>query len=953
MGVLGSRRLGCPGSQIRLSDPLPFTSSSLQCFASTSQLQPQFHQGSSFVRCGVRTVGQGGHRERASFPRVLQSPLCYSQSHRGLATCNRPLHPQRLGGRLQFSYGDCPVGSPVSPSGGLDGVLGSPGRLPPGSCTPGFSPLPEVLRRGCGVSVYDPVLRPVVRSSSVHPRHGSYIFHHASPRFSPSTLSRQLAGPGLHLPGPGACEGLPPVAMSSPRGHDQSLEELFGSDSDLRLSRDDSRDFSFEGFPDPQTGPKALPSSPSVLLGPSSTCVGLEESPRHDVLHVCHSSGFASPDAISSTPSTCRWSYPPGQSACFLGRHLPQGSSVVVRRLPSSRRLLSGRPPPRSLSILRCFRSRLGCSSRRPPSVRLVVSPLLEIFYQSTRAPGYSLCHPWLPASPSGSDGSGLLRQFYSSGIPPQTRGYSFLVSQRGGSGSSPLRRSVGSPSPTVHSRSSQCPGGFSQPSVPGPRFGMDLMSSGLHRLASPVACHDRPVRDSYDPLPSSVLFSNVRSDVGGHGCDVTVLGRPTGVCLSPVRPSSSSPGEGSGVPEPGANVGSSVLASTPLVPGPSGAAGRHSSLPAQTERSSQTAPFPSLPPAAVHASVGCVSYLRRSARQAGFSNAVASQLTHCCRRSTRVNYQAKWVVYRSWCHRQGHSVSRPTVAKVADFLMFFRSTLSLSYSSIASYRSMLSGVFRFILPELSSHFVLHELLRSFRLERSLPSSRLPPWDLQVVLRFLHGPPFEPLASSSLRDLTQKVLFLVSLATARRVGELQAVARDVSLSGSDAFLSYLPEFCAKTESAVNQLPRSFCVRSLNSSVGDLPDELVLCPVRALRAYLARTSSILPRPRTLFVSPRSTARSLSKNALSFFLRDIISRAYSFSSTTSAPSSSRAHSVRGVATSWAFARNASLSSVLAAASWSSSTVFTSFYLSDVQFSSSQGFSLGPVVAAGSVV
>ena len=428
------------------------------------------------------------------------------------------------------------------------------------------------------------------------------------------------------------------------------------------------------------------------------------------------------------------------------------------------------------------------------------------------------------------------------------------------------------------------------------------------------------------------VYFSPMFDPMSRHRCDVTILGRSAGVCLS------------------------SVLASTPVVPGPSGASVGNSSIPSQTERSSQTAPFPSLPPAAVHATVNCVSYLKRSARQSGFSNAVASQLTRCRRRSTCVNYQAKWVVYRSWCHRQGHSVSRPTVAKVADFLLFLRSTLSLSYSSIASYRSMLSGVFRFILPELSSHFVLHDLLRSFRLERSLPSSRIPPWDLKVVLRFLRGPPFEPLASSSLRDLTQKVLLLVSLATARRVGELQAVARDVSFSGSDAFLSYLPEFRAKTESAVNPLPRSFCVRSLNSFVGNLPDELLLCPVRALRAYLDRTSSVLPRPRTLFVSPHSTARSLSKNALSFFIRDIISRAYSSSSSSSAasaPSSARAHSVCGIATSWAFAHNASLSSVLAAASWSSSTVFTSFYLSDVQFSSSQGFSLGPVVAAGSVV
>ena len=201
----------------------------------------------------------------------------------------------------------------------------------------------------------------------------------------------------------------------------------------------------------------------------------------------------------------------------------------------------------------------------------------------------------------------------------------------------------------------------------------------------------------------------------------------------------------------------------------------------------------------------------------------------------------------------------------------------------------MLSGVFRFILPELSSHFVLHVLLRSFRLERRLPSSRVPPWDLLLVLRFLRGPPFEPLSSCSLRDLTQKVLFLVSLATARRVGELQAVSRDVYFSGSDLYLSYLPEFRAKMESSANPLPRFFCVRSLSDILGDLPDELLLCPVRALQVYISRVSSLSPRPRTLFVSPRSPSRSLSKNALSFFLRYVISRAYS-SSSSSLPSSS---------------------------------------------------------------
>ena len=323
-----------------------------------------------------------------------------------------------------------------------------------------------------------------------------------------------------------------------------------------------------------------------------------------------------------------------------------------------------------------------------------------------------------------------------------------------------------------------------------------------------------------------------------------------------------------------GVDVDRPVLAATSLVPEPSRASGGDSLLPATTEGSSHTAPLPSLSPEPPRASADCLAYLQRSARHSGFSSAVARQLTLCRRRSTRLNYQANFAVSRAWCHRHGHSVSRPSVAKVADFLLYLHRSLSLSYSSIASYRSMLSGVFRFILPELSSHFVLHDLLCSFRLERPLPSSRVPSWDLLLVLRFLRGPPFEPLSSCSLRDLTQKVLFLVSLATARQVGELQAVSRDVSFSGSDIYLSYLPEFRAKTESSANSLPRSFCVHSLSDFVGDLPDELLLCPVRALRLYLSRISSISPHPRTLFVSPRSPSLSLSKNALSFFLRDVI-------------------------------------------------------------------------------
>ena len=129
------------------------------------------------------------------------------------------------------------------------------------------------------------------------------------------------------------------------------------------------------------------------------------------------------------------------------------------------------------------------------------------------------------------------------------------------------------------------------------------------------------------------------------------------------------------------------------------------------------------------------------------------------------------------------------------------------------------------------------------------------------------------------------MLFLVALATARRVGELHAVSSSVSFLSGNIFLSYLPEFRAKSEFAANPLPRYFRVSSLHDFVGDLPDELLLCRVRVLQIYLNRTSSLSPRPRSLFVSPRSPTRPLSKNALSFFLFSVILQSLPSSSSSS--------------------------------------------------------------------
>ena len=59
--------------------------------------------------------------------------------------------------------------------------------------------------------------------------------------------------------------------------------------------------------------------------------------------------------------------------------------------------------------------------------------------------------------------------------------------------------------------------------------------------------------------------------------------------------------------------------------------------------------------------------------------------------------------------------------------------------------------------------------------------------------------------------------------------------------------------------------------------------------------------------------------------------------------------RAHDVRSVSISVAFHRNWSVSTVLDSATWCSSTVFSSFYLRDLQHEYDGILSLGPFVAA----
>ena len=501
---------------------------------------------------------------------------------------------------------------------------------------------------------------------------------------------------------------------------------------------------------------------------------------------------------------------------------------------------------------------------------------------------------------------------------------------------------------PPVHPGFSQHESRSPQSAQPRDRVRVDTTPGGGPGPSSPVAGYHRPVRDLADDKAPSVLCPSVGTQGNGSGCIPPTLGQPPGVCL----PSNSHHKESSSQTESLSPLRSHpdrpLLASKGMVSRSSGTSIRHSNRTTQTSRSAATIAFPSVSRKSPNASADCVATLKRFARQAGFSEAVAGQLALCRRTSTRLNYQARWGKFRKWCKDFHHRSSEPTIPKVAEFLTFLFKTEKASVSTIKGYRSMLSSVFKFCLPEISTSPILKDLTRSFEISAPRPVHRSPSWDLDKVLEYLSGPPFEPLADASFRNKTRKALFLVAMATAKRVRELQALSFSVSRRGDDLVLHYDPFFLAKTESVSNPLPRSVIVQSLVDFVGDLP-ERVLCPVRAVR-YLRRAArSVEFTPSRLFVSPSDPRRSMSKNAMSFFLRQLITESGAVSSSVPP----RAHDIRGIATSLNYYSNLSLSAIKEAATWKSNRVFATRYLKDMSATRSGLKDRGPLIAAGSAV
>ena len=333
-------------------------------------------------------------------------------------------------------------------------------------------------------------------------------------------------------------------------------------------------------------------------------------------------------------------------------------------------------------------------------------------------------------------------------------------------------------------------------------------------------------------------------------------------------------------------------------------------------------------------------------------------------RPSTQSVYASHWRIWFSWCLRHQVNPTSPSEIDIVNHLAQLATTLSPS--ALRVRRSAILTTLRQLCCTVpSTSTLVNHLIKGAAALRVRVPRHIPRWDIFLVLAFLReSARFEPLSQASLRDLTAKTFFLVTLATARRVSEVHALSglmSDVSfLPDGSVHLVFLPEFLAKNQGAGDPSP-VIRIPALGHLVcADDPDRLN-CPVRALKTYRAKTQrSRSQGQRRLFLSVNQDYKQdLRKPAMARWVANLVKDAYKWADQHDSGShlpllNPRPHELRAWSASLALAVGSSMPSILRAAYWRREDIFINCYLRDGARALSDGTKgVSTVVAAQQVL
>ncbi len=228
-----------------------------------------------------------------------------------------------------------------------------------------------------------------------------------------------------------------------------------------------------------------------------------------------------------------------------------------------------------------------------------------------------------------------------------------------------------------------------------------------------------------------------------------------------------------------------------------------------------------------------------------GLSTEVVETILQSRDPSMRKLYALKWRLFTSWCReRQLNPVNCP-IGTVLEFLQA-RLSAGLTHSTLKVYVAAISAYHASLGQSVGRNPLVTRFLRGALRLRPPVRSRVPPWDLAVVLEALCRHPFEPIEEISDRHLTLKTTFLLAISSPKRVGDLQALSvapthLDFAPGMAKAFVYPRTGYVPKVPSSAPQpiVLQAFCPPPFRKP--EQQKHNCMCPVRALDAYVHRAA----------------------------------------------------------------------------------------------------------------
>ncbi|XP_071991361.1 uncharacterized protein [Engystomops pustulosus] len=434
---------------------------------------------------------------------------------------------------------------------------------------------------------------------------------------------------------------------------------------------------------------------------------------------------------------------------------------------------------------------------------------------------------------------------------------------------------------------------------LPGANIFVGLSSSGL-------------VRNKGEYQMPALFFSGKRGEQGTAGRLLSLLGHSTSLRLPPNSPDRQGPEENiSGKYQ--SHLHLPELAEEKLVPTLEEDVTRESSHSSAIRGPSTSGSNPSSKPREITAV--CLDPESSFLSSQGLSSEVIKTLKASRKPVTFAIYHKIWKRFCSFCKDSPPSQANLNILQVLEFLQKGLE-LGLSTSTLKVQVSALSVFFD---QPLIEHRWVKRFIKAASRLKPQTVKKSSAWDLTLVLNALMKEPFEPIDSSSVKNLTLKTVFLIAITSARRLGELQAISiREPYMKILDDRIVLMldPNFVPKVVSDFHR------------------NQEIILP-----SFCENPSSAREREWSS-LDGKNKGRKASKATIARWLRLAIASCYDLQKSP-IPAGIRAHSTRAMSTSWAERRGASLDQICRAATWSSSTTFSKHYRLDLHLSKDLSF------------